>query len=112
MHPCVKHNCAWPQSRRLCRRGGNFFETFRYIEDKGQHQEPRLPTVKALVDVLFRKHVEYLGSLRSGREKLKILEDTAIFLIIKFNHRVKIVKQLADQFLSLLTDRCAGEPAT
>ena len=41
----------------------------------------------------------------SGREKLKTLEDTAIFILVKFNHRNKIVKQLADQFLSLLTER-------
>ncbi|EGD73415.1 Pik4ca protein [Salpingoeca rosetta] len=93
------------ESRRLCRRGGNFFETFHYIEDKGQHHESRLPAMRILLDVLFQQHVEYLASQRSGREKLKILEDTAIFLIIKFNHRVKIVKQMADQFLSLLTER-------
>ena len=52
------------QSLRLCRRGGNFFETFNYIEDKGQHHEPRLSAMKALVDVLFQKHVQYLAALR------------------------------------------------
>jgi hypothetical protein len=88
---------------RLNDAGAHFYTAFSYLELNDLREASLHDVTIAVVQELFDLHLEALKAWASHREKLALIEDLAIFLLVAFNHRFAEIRPLADKFLTTLT---------
>lgn len=84
-----------------------FYIIMNYLEDPliQKDKDGIWQCISTISDKIFKVFLEIIGKKPKNRSRDNELEDYSILLLIKFNHRQKIIRRAADRFLSGLVDR-------
>lgn len=93
------------QTFSLLAKRATFSSTFEYLEDKGVQSSALAQPTWILVNEMFGQYLRRAHRVQDDRGRRRLLDNLAIYLLVKFNHRAQSVKEAADRLLSSLVDR-------